>query len=98
MIMYLFMFSLLLLVSLNDRFNEAVTNNVVLIQFDMGDTIDTLQDIEGLGQSALLVFRQIYLRQITRYDRLGIRTDTRQEHFQLQVRGILRLIQDNEGI
>lgn len=89
---------LLLIVGADDLLYEAVTHDVRLIELDLRDAFDVLQDAGGLFETRFLVFRQVDLRQVAGDDGLGRRTDTGKEHLDLQVGGVLCLIEDDERI
>lgn len=62
------------------------------------DYVHVLQDADGFVQTALLVLGKVHLRKVAGDDRLGVGADTRQEHLQLEVGRVLRLVQDDERI
>ena len=56
------------------------------------------QDSPRLDQPALLAARQVDLRDVAGDHRLGAEADAREEHLHLLGRGVLRLVEDDEGV
>ena len=51
----------------------------------------TIQEVNARFQSGYSGERQIFLREVTRYDDFGPKTDTCQKHFHLRRRRVLRV-------
>ena len=75
-----------------------MSNHIAVVQLDDLDALDVLEDIHRLQQAALLVMRQVHLRQVARDDELGVATHTGEEHLELSRGGVLRLVKDDEGV
>src|SRR2546423_12629956 len=86
------------LVGFDDHLDEAVADNVFLVEVDELDALDFREDALGLDESAALARGQIYLRYVARDDRLRAEADARQRHLHLLARRVLRLVENDEGI
>ncbi|MCY1296185.1 hypothetical protein D9M70_455600 [compost metagenome] len=63
-----------------------------------GDAAHVAQHMLRLHQAALLALGQVDLRDVAGDHRLGAEADPGQEHLHLLGRGVLRLVEDDEGV
>src|SRR5947208_2162441 len=89
---------LLLVVCTDDVLYEAVTYYVGFVQLDMSYAFDVLQDSGCLDKARALMLRQVHLGHIAGDDGFGGGADTGEKHLYLQLRGVLGLVEDDEGI
>src|SRR5690606_20706757 len=89
---------MLLIVSPEDLLHEFVSYHILLVQLDVRDAVNVSKYSHSRGETASLIPRKVHLRHLTGDDCLRIRSDTSEKHLYLEVRRVLRLIQDNERI
>src|SRR5512143_3622661 len=94
----LFICRLVALVSLDDLLNELVTNHVPVGKMNETDTLDAVKDRLHLDEARSPPVREVYLGHIAGDDGLRVETEPREKHLHLLRRGVLRLVEDNEGI
>ena len=88
----------MLLVGLDDAGHQRVTHHVAGLEAVEGDALDVLQHALGLHQTALAGRGQVDLGDVAGDDRLGAEADAGEEHLHLLGRGVLGLVQDDEGV
>src|SRR5262245_30891008 len=86
------------LVGGDDLLHEAVAHDVALAELDEANAADVAQDLARLDQAGGLPERQVDLRDVAGDHRLRAVTEARQEHLHLLAGGVLRLVEDDEGI
>ena len=62
------------------------------------DALDTVEDLQGMLQAGRLAARKIDLAGIAGDDHATVAAETRQHHFHLRDRGVLRLVDDHECV
>src|SRR5687767_1295644 len=85
-------------VGLHDRLHELVTDDVALVEVDERDAVDLADHFHRLHQPRGAAEREIDLRHVTGDDRLRSEAEAGEEHLHLFGRGVLRLVQDYEGV
>src|SRR5262249_34245360 len=82
----------------DDRGHEAMAYHVAVGEMNELDTLGVRQHSAGLLESGELAAGQIDLRYVTRDHGLGVVAEPGQEHLHLFRGGVLRLIENDEGI
>src|ERR1700730_925350 len=90
--------SAIFVVSLDDALHQAVADDVALIEIDERDAFDLSDHIDRLDEAGAPVVRKVDLRHVAGDDRFRIETQTCEEHFHLLARGVLGLVEDDEGV
>src|SRR5678815_4241658 len=85
-------------VGLHDLLHELVPNDVFLVEVDEADPLDVLDDLQRFHEPRLPWMWQVDLCDVTSDDRLGTESETGQEHLHLLGRGVLCLVEDDEGV
>src|SRR5688572_26369742 len=85
-------------VRLDDLANEPVTNNVRIVQVVEPDPVNPREYALDLYQARLFTPRKIDLGFVAGDDRLRVDAKSREKHFHLRVRRILRFIQNHERV
>src|SRR5689334_8016010 len=85
-------------VGIDDARHQRVPHHVLRAELGEGDAAHALEDPARLVQPALLAAREIDLRHVAVHHRLGAEADAREEHLHLLGRGVLRLVEDDEGM
>jgi hypothetical protein len=62
------------------------------------DAVDAAQDLEGVREAGALAGGQVVLAGVAGDDRAGAGADAGQEHLHLLRGGVLRLVEDQEGL
>ena len=75
-----------------------MAHDILLTEIMDGDVVNSLQDADGRGKAGALAVGQVGLREVTRHHHLGAKAQAGEEHFDLLGRGVLRLVEDDEGI
>ncbi len=87
-----------LLVGFDDHLDELVADDVFFVEIDKLDAFEIGKDVLGLFDAAFLPAGQVDLGLVAGDDGLGAEPDTREEHFHLLARGVLRLVEDDECV
>src|SRR5688572_12251531 len=85
-------------VGIDDARHQRMAHHVLRAELGEGDAAHAVEDAARLDQPALLVAPQVDLRHVAVHHRLGAEADTREEHLHLLGRGVLRLVEDDEGV
>src|SRR5262249_9986583 len=85
-------------VRLHDLLHERVAHDVLLVEVDERDALDLADDLQRLDEARGASGRQVDLRHVARDDRLGAEAEAREEQLHLLRRGVLRLVEDDEGV
>ena len=85
-------------VGFDDILDQPVAYHVPLVKMDEPDPVDVLQDPLDLHEPRHSLRRQVHLRDVSGHDGLGIEAKPRQEHLHLLGRGVLRFVENDEGI
>ena len=93
-----FLLFIVYLVGLHDLLYQRVTYHVLGGELADLNPFDSLHNLQCDIQSAGGTGGQILLTGVSCNDRLGTKADTGEEHFHLGCGGILRFVQDDEGI
>ena len=86
------------LVGRNDARHQRMADHVLGDKIGEGDAAHFPEDIGGLDQAALLAPGEIDLGDVAGDHCLGADADARQEHLHLLRRGVLRLVENDEGM
>jgi hypothetical protein len=87
-----------LLVGDDDLLHERMPDHVRVRERAEGDTGDPLQQIAGLAKPAARALRQVGLRDVPRHRHLRAVAEAGEEHAHLLAGGVLRLVEDDEGV
>src|SRR5581483_5575801 len=90
--------SALLLVRVDDALHERVAYHVLALEHGERDAAHLLQDAIRLHEAALLAALQVDLRHVPGDDDLAAEAHAREEHLHLLGRGVLRLVENDEGM
>ena len=82
----------------DDLLHQMMADHVLLREVVDGDVVDPLQDLDGGGQTRALAVGQVGLGQVARHHHLGAEAQAGEEHLDLLGGGVLRLVQDDEGV
>ena len=85
-------------VRIDDILDETVPDDVALVEILESDSFDAREHFLDFHQSAHAARRKIDLRDVARNDCAGIRAHAREKHLHLHRRGVLRLVQNDEGV
>src|SRR5262245_58827322 len=85
-------------VGLHDLLHELMAHDVALVEVDERDALHLADHLHRLDEARRAPGRQIDLRDVARDDRLRSEAEARQEHLHLLRRGVLRLVEDDEGV
>ena len=88
----------MLIVGFDNVLHQLVTDHVPLVEVDEFDTLDVTQNLPHLNQAGDPFGRQIHLGNIASDDHLRVETESREKHFHLLRRGILRFVENDERI
>src|SRR5438477_1057097 len=86
------------LVGFDNHLDEAVADDIFLVEVDELYAFYLREYAFGLDESAALARGQINLRHVARDDRLRAEADARQSHLHLLGRSVLRLVENDERI
>jgi hypothetical protein len=86
------------LVGGHDRLDDAVADDVALVEPDELDAVDAVQDAVRFLEARDLSLREVDLRDVARDDGLAPEAHARQEHLHLLGRRVLRLVEDHERV
>ncbi len=89
---------LALLVSIDDALHQRMTDYILLLVLNDAYALDTSKYPQCLQETGLHRTRQVDLGGITRYDHLAVGAKARKEHLHLVTGGVLRLVEDDDGI
>src|SRR5690349_22580848 len=89
---------LVLVVGIDDARDQRVTHHVLRAELREGDAAHLREDAPCLDQPAFLAALQVDLRDVAVHHRAGTEADAREEHLHLLGRGVLRLVEDDEGV
>src|SRR5699024_8349166 len=85
-------------VCVDDLPHQLVPDHVLAAELAERDVVDVVQDVFDGAQATALTTRQVHLGDVTGHHDLGTETQTGQEHLHLLGRGVLCLVQDDEGV
>src|SRR5690606_39638788 len=86
------------LIGFDDPPHQRVAHHVAAGEAGLGDARYVVEHVQGVQQAALVALGQIHLGRIAVDDGLAAETDPGQEHFHLFRRGVLGLVEDDEGV
>ena len=86
------------LVGAHDAGDEFVADDVAVGEADDGDALDLGQGVERLGQTRAGARRQVDLGRIAGHHHARTLAEPGQKHLHLHRRGVLRLVEDDEGV
>ena len=75
-----------------------MAHDVLLGQANLRDALDVPQDMQGIHEAAAHLIRQVDLGHVAGDHDLAADAHARQEHLHLLGRGVLGLVQDDEGV
>src|SRR3990170_931586 len=87
-----------LLVGIDDARDQGVAHHVLGAELRKGDAAHALEDAARLDQAALAAAREVGLRHVAVHHRFRPEADAGEEHLHLLRRGVLRLVEDDEGV
>ena len=87
-----------LLVGLDDALHEPVAHDVLAAEPHELDALDVAEDVSDDDQPGLLLARQVDLGDVAGDDHLRAEPEPGEEHLHLLGRGVLRLVEDHEGV
>src|SRR5579859_541803 len=85
-------------VGANDALDEVVANDVFFAELGAADAFDFAANFERFDEAAAFAGRQIDLRGVAGDDGFGVETEARQKHFHLFAGGVLRFVENDEGV
>ena len=85
-------------VGVDDARDQRVAHHVLAGEAGEGDAAHVLEHFLRFDQAALLAAREIDLGDVAGDHRLGAEADAGQEHLHLLGRGVLRLVENDEGM
>src|SRR5687768_12428236 len=85
-------------VSLHDLLHELMADDILLVEPDELDALDVADDLHGFDQARGAARGQVDLRDVAGDHRLGPEAQAREEHLHLLAGGVLRFVEDDEGI
>src|SRR5919205_301285 len=85
-------------VGVDDVPHQAVADDVGGVQYGEADVVDSGEDLLDDAQARARSERQVHLRDVAGDHHLGAEAEAGQEHLHLFRRGVLRLVQDDEGV
>src|SRR5690606_34969 len=85
-------------VGVHDRAHQLVPDDVFTGQLGEPDVVDAGEDLLDRAQPAGGAAGQVHLGDITGHHDLGAEAQPGEEHLHLLGRGVLRLVQDDEGV
>ena len=88
----------MLIVGFDDVLHQLVADHVAFVEVDEFDTLDVSQNLPNLDQTGDPFGWKIYLSDITGDNCLGMEPKSRQKHFHLLRRGVLRFVENDERI
>src|SRR5215212_545704 len=86
------------LVRFDDLLDEAMAHHVLVVEVNERDALDLRDNLERLDEPRRARARQVDLRDVAGDDRLRAKPEARQEHLHLLAGGVLRLVENDEGI
>ena len=86
------------LVGVDDLPDQLVPHHVGARQPGEVDVRDAVEDVLDHAQAAHLPLRQVDLGDVTRHHDLRPEPEAGEEHLHLLGRGVLRLVEDDEGV
>src|SRR5262245_35119692 len=81
-----------------DVAHQAMADDVALAELAETDAVDAGEDLAGVLESRRLAGGQVDLRDVAGDHRLGTVAEPGEEHLHLLGCGVLRLVEDHEGI
>src|SRR4051794_34426984 len=87
-----------LVVGRDDPLHELVPDNVLGLEADELDVVDVLEDLRHDQQTGALIALEVDLRDVAGHDHLRVEAEAREEHLHLLRRGVLGLVEDDEGV
>ena len=85
-------------IGIDDARHQRMAYHVGAGELAEGDAAHIAQHVHGIDQAGFLVLLQVDLGHVARHYGLAAKADTGQEHFHLLDGGVLRLVQDDEGV
>src|SRR5262249_1986151 len=83
-------------VGLDDTCDELVADDVLMCERHVADSLDAVQQFDGLCKARCLAVRQVNLAWIARDDHAAVFAQPREKHFHLHGRCVLRFV-ENDG-
>jgi hypothetical protein len=78
--------------------DQRMADHIAALEERETDAIHAVQHFDRMAQPGLVLARQIDLGHVAGDHRRGAEADARQEHLHLLDGGVLRLVQDHEGV
>src|SRR6185436_3316817 len=85
-------------VGIDDAGDQRVPHHVLRAELREGDAAHAVEDAARLDQPAFLAACEVDLGDVAVHHRPGAEADARKEHLHLLGRGVLRLVEDDEGV
>src|SRR5471030_1974048 len=85
-------------VGVDDARHQRMAHHVLAAKLREGDAAHVAQHLDGVDQAALLRLVQVDLRDVAGDHGLAAEADPGQEHLHLLDGGVLRLVEDDEGV
>src|SRR5680860_962227 len=82
----------------DDPLHQLVADDVLAAEADEGDVLDLAEDVADDDQARALVGRQVDLGDVAGDDHARVEAEPGEEHLHLLGAGVLRLVEDDEGI
>ena len=82
----------------DDPLHELVADDVLAAEVDEGDVLDLVEDVADDDQPGALVGRQVDLGDVAGDDHPRVEAEPGEEHLHLLGAGVLRLVEDHEGV
>ena len=82
----------------DDALDELVADDVLAAEVDEGDVLDRFEDVADDDEAGALVARQVDLGDVAGDDHARVEAEPGQEHLHLLGAGVLRLVEDDEGV
>ena len=87
-----------LAVGRDDPLHQLVADDVLAAEADEGDVLHLVEDVAHDDQAGALVGRQVDLGDVAGDDHPRVEAEPGQEHLHLLGAGVLRLVEDHEGV
>src|SRR5712692_11103893 len=85
-------------VGIDDARHQRMAHHILRAELGERDAAHAGEDPARLDQAALLAAREVDLRDVAVHHRLGAEADAREEHLHLLGGGVLRFVEDHEGM
>src|SRR5690606_8774570 len=85
-------------VGLHHPLHQRMADHVALREGAEADALHVGQDLARMDEAGLAALWQVDLRHVARDHRLGAEAEAGEKHLHLLGRGVLRLVEDDEGV